>query len=716
MADLDDLIRLVAQAESGGRSFDRQGNLITSPAGAQGMMQVMPATNRDPGFGVKPAADDSEAERIRVGQDYLRAMVNRYGGSVPQALAAYNAGPGRVDAAIQKGGDNWMSLLPQETRNYVPKVVAGLMPKQGMGDRIASAVLPSANAAQPIDPAKVQWESPSTGEPIDASKVRWEDSEATPPTEADVQSRPATLEQRIVASPPMRALRGAKDVVDAGAQMLAHAIPEPVVNAVNAGAQYLNDLPLVGPVTKAVGLTPATPAQLDTSLANDEKAYQAARTATGQSGLDAYRLAGNVAATAPIFAGVPGAAVTLPQRIVAGAAGGTATGLLNPVLEGQYTPEEKLSQARLGAAFGAGGSTLGGLVGRAIAPKAASNPQIQTLLKEGVTPTAGQLLGGTARTIEDKAISVPIVGDAIRAARTRGVEDFNRAALNRAVAPLGEKVTNVGREGMQEVDQIIGNAYDSLLPKLTFRADAKFGRELGKLQQMARSLPDGGKQFNDIVSSQVGSRLTNGFADGQGFKQIESEIGRLATNYRSSAVASERDLGNALGEVQTALREALQRANPKNAPELSKINKAYAQFTRLQRAASMTGADDGIFTPAQFSSAVRASDKTARKNAYAKGTAMMQDLSDAGRSVMNSTIPNSGTADRLFAGLGALSTGLYSPAIPAGLLAGAIPYLPGVSRAAAAAMARRPDAAIKAGGLLEQASPVIGGLLGLAAR
>lgn len=714
MADLDDLIRLVAQAESGGRSFDRQGNLITSPAGAQGMMQVMPATSRDPGFGVKPAADDSEAERIRVGQDYLRAMVNRYGGSVPQALAAYNAGPGRVDAAIQKGGDNWMSLLPDETKAYVPKIVAGLSPKQGMGDQIAAALLPSANAAQPIDPSKVQWDSSPVAEGIDPAKVQWEDEKSS--AAAMPQQSPPTFEQQVAASPPMRAIRGAKDVVDAGAQMLAHAVTDAVVDAVNSGARYLNDLPVIGPVSKAIGLTPATPAQLDTTLANDEKAYQAARAATGQSGIDAYRLAGNVAATAPIFAGVPGAAVTLPQRIVAGAAGGAATGLLNPVLDGQYTTGEKLGQARLGAAFGAGGSAVGGVLGRALSPKAATNPQVQTLLKEGVTPTPGQLLGGTAQTLEDKAISVPIVGDAIRAARTRGVEDFNRAALNRAVAPLGEKVTNIGREGMQEVDQIIGNAYDSLLPKLTFRADAKFGRDLGKLQQMARSLPDGGKQFNDIVSSQVGSRLTNGFADGQGFKQIESEIGRLATNYRSSAVASERDLGNALGEVQTALREALQRANPKNAPELSKINKAYAQFTRLQRAASSTGANDGIFTPAQFSSAVRAADKSARKNAYAKGTAMMQDLSDAGRSVMNSTIPNSGTADRLFAGLGALGTGLYSPAIPAGLLAGAIPYLPGVSRATAAMMARRPDAAIKAGGLLEQASPVIGGLLGLAGR
>lgn len=74
-----------------------------SPKGAKGRMQVMDATNRDPGFGVKPAQDDSQGERERVGQEYLLAMVKRYPGRADLALAAYNAGPGRADKWARQG-------------------------------------------------------------------------------------------------------------------------------------------------------------------------------------------------------------------------------------------------------------------------------------------------------------------------------------------------------------------------------------------------------------------------------------------------------------------------------------------------------------------------------------------------------------------------------------------------------------------------------------
>ena len=66
-------------------------------------------------------------------------------------------------------------------------------------------------------------------------------------------------------------------------------------------------------------------------------------------------------------------------------------------------------------------------------------------------------------------------------------------------------------------------------------------------------------------------------------------------------------------------------------------------------------------------------------------------------------------------GAGALGSGLINPAIPAGLLGASIPYLPGISKAVAAAMARRPDVALRAGSLLESGVPALGGLLGLGA-
>lgn len=75
-----------------------------SPKGAVGTMQTMPATLRDPGFGVAPAKDDSDEERERVGKDYLKAMLKRYPGRPDLALAAYNAGPGRADRWAKREG------------------------------------------------------------------------------------------------------------------------------------------------------------------------------------------------------------------------------------------------------------------------------------------------------------------------------------------------------------------------------------------------------------------------------------------------------------------------------------------------------------------------------------------------------------------------------------------------------------------------------------
>jgi soluble lytic murein transglycosylase len=126
----DRMVQIVAMTESGGRETDAAGRTITSPKGAQGIMQVMPATNKDPGFGVKPAQDDSPGERARVGRDYLQTMLQKYGDPA-KAMAAYNAGPGALDKALKAGGD-WLARMPRETQDYVGKNMAALQ-KDGAG-------------------------------------------------------------------------------------------------------------------------------------------------------------------------------------------------------------------------------------------------------------------------------------------------------------------------------------------------------------------------------------------------------------------------------------------------------------------------------------------------------------------------------------------------------------------------------------------------------
>ncbi len=110
------LIDAVARSESG---YDAK---AVSPAGAIGVMQLMPATARS--LGVDPT---DPAQNIMGGAAHLRAQLDRFDGAVDLALAAYNAGGGRV---VQYGG-----VPPfKETRAYVATNL----------DRLAKAAAPLA--------------------------------------------------------------------------------------------------------------------------------------------------------------------------------------------------------------------------------------------------------------------------------------------------------------------------------------------------------------------------------------------------------------------------------------------------------------------------------------------------------------------------------------------------------------------------------------------
>lgn len=153
--DADKVINITMQAESGGNR-DAQGRFIPGQGTAKGDMQVMDATNGNPGYGVTPAKDDSPEERSRVGRDYMLALVKNYGGDMAKAWAAYNAGPGKVDdavAAAKKSGGDWMATMPKETQDYVSKNMAALqkdtvapMPsQQDVHDAIRARLGPNAD-------------------------------------------------------------------------------------------------------------------------------------------------------------------------------------------------------------------------------------------------------------------------------------------------------------------------------------------------------------------------------------------------------------------------------------------------------------------------------------------------------------------------------------------------------------------------------------------
>ena len=111
------LLSSVSATESGGDP------LAVSPKGAKGPFQFMDGTARDLGLKGMDVYDPHKSADAAA--RYLRFLLDATGGDLEKTLASYNWGLGNVQ---KKGMDN----LPSETRNYVPKVMAGMRPGAGM--------------------------------------------------------------------------------------------------------------------------------------------------------------------------------------------------------------------------------------------------------------------------------------------------------------------------------------------------------------------------------------------------------------------------------------------------------------------------------------------------------------------------------------------------------------------------------------------------------
>lgn len=134
------LANAVIARESGGNQA------AVSNKGAVGIMQLMPDTAREVAakmgvpFDPEKLAKDADYNR-QLGTAYLQQMLTLYGGNQTLALAAYNAGPGRVDAWLQQNGNpnmgqisdaDWAAKIPfQETRDYVAAINNKVAPKPG---------------------------------------------------------------------------------------------------------------------------------------------------------------------------------------------------------------------------------------------------------------------------------------------------------------------------------------------------------------------------------------------------------------------------------------------------------------------------------------------------------------------------------------------------------------------------------------------------------
>ncbi|HEY6578226.1 MAG TPA: lytic transglycosylase domain-containing protein [Rhizomicrobium sp.] len=130
-------IRAVVQMESGGRTMSGAHRPITSRAGAMGVMQLMPGTYTQMRAQYHLGADPyNPQDNIDAGAAYLHWLFRKYG--YPAMFAAYNDGPGHLDERLMRG-----RLLPDETRNYVSRIMTTLGGNAGTSDRVARFTRPN---------------------------------------------------------------------------------------------------------------------------------------------------------------------------------------------------------------------------------------------------------------------------------------------------------------------------------------------------------------------------------------------------------------------------------------------------------------------------------------------------------------------------------------------------------------------------------------------
>lgn len=458
-----------------------------------------------------------------------------------------------------------------------------------------------------------------------------------------------------------RFFEGMADPVYGASQFLENSVESVapgIVDAVGDADAWLHDK-TGGFLGKPAGV------DVDEQLRRREQAYE---DTYDVDGIDWMRGAGNVAtgvALAPSMAGM-----SLPATAGALALEGAAGGAFMPqVGEGDYWGQVGSDALMGGLAGGIGGTALHA-GGRALSNQL--NRAGMGVLKEaGVQPTVGQALGGAADAMEQKLTSVPLLGDTISHARRRAAGELREAAFREAGDAVGEVVEETGAAGVQRLQDLSGQAYDDLtkfLPEMQVTSEfaGSFDniiKEAGEAAYDTPSLKAGKKFVDDYIKPKVGSG-----------KLMPDEIKELDGMLKQRIAKSNSQDAKAIFEdIRANMMNEAAGQSDEFAGQLAKANDLYTKKSIVQKA-TQSGDE---FTPAQLDNAVKANDKAygggRNANNYTAGRGPLRELSKAGREVLGDTVPDSGSAGRVLAGMGALGgTGAVSGTLAPVLAATAV--------------------------------------------
>jgi hypothetical protein len=604
----------VENVESGGKD-----NAV-SPKGAKGRFQFMPETAK--AYGVDTSDPISSAHGAA---QYLSDLTKQYG-SVQAALAHYNGGS-KAGQAVSQGEDP----PALETKNYLSKVTSKIATPQDLE----------------WTPIEAQSETKSQDIPSD---LEW-----TPVTEAskeEVKKQPNKFEKMSFGKQSLEGLKksfrdlslGTKQLIDIPVKEISERFPEATSALDKFGAQF--GLP------SAKESIEQTPKEI---VKEREKFGPLMETAGGITG----HIAGDIGtsltgglALKGLGAVGAGEALLNPQTYKAAAGLGAVQGALQPTL-----PEEnKAFNTAAGGVAGMLGLGAVNTLGRVAQPvkdtlSKIGKESVDILKKAGVPLDAAQttgsaLLGRVKAALNDNPL-------------TAGAENLftsnQKLAYNKAIAKtMGEDADQITPSVIARAKERIGNVYDSIANKININVDSKFLNNLAILDDEAKNVLNDSqygivdKNIKNIIekASKEGNQIS-----GQQYQAIKRTLDKLSGSADSDVASYARDLKDLLNKGLSDSAESS--GNKQIVIQLKEANKHWGNMRKIEDIALKD--PEGNINPSLLYNSLATK---AKRNAFYAEDPQLAKLASAGKMILPSKVPNSGTVARLAAQAApALATG-----------------------------------------------------------
>lgn len=331
---------------------------------------------------------------------------------------------------------------------------------------------------------------------------------------------------------------------------------------------------------------------------------------------------------------------------------------------GGVADQDPLSGALAGAIGSAGGQAVGKAAGAA-ATGITLDPAVQALRNAGVRTTAGRMLGPMARKIEDRAASIPIVGDMIQARQMDSFGDFNLAEAQIGGRPIGFTPTRVAEDGIEDFQAAKSDAYTNALSGRSLPVEQSFMDDLTNMQASKSALPASLQNDLDTLMNThtaglgVGSQIS-----GEEYQRAMMALKAARGGAQQANPVFAQPYRDSITQGMDAFRGLADRSDPELSALLGKADASNRAFKILEEAAldrAAVGTKAGtpeVFAPSDILRSIRKSEKKYGKSPL---TDEMKALARSGQEVLPATVPESGTSGRLaqmaMAGGGAAAIG-----------------------------------------------------------